>query len=203
MSPDALPSISRIRLRAQSLAMLDAILCPEWEYRYYSFDSQWGPGEEMASMRNGSGDDWFLLLDPAGAALKGFAHELAHDPELARSIPLQLPTAFSSFLGEPAFSMENASFCFWRGTHDAVWHKLESTIAEDGSDELLALLVNGPAAYKAWAEDYYELPVPLDAVSAVFAHQPLAETLILALNPEADMTQVHAEAEGIAYPSAL
>ncbi len=77
MSPEPLPSIAEIRCITQSLAMLDAILCPEWEYRYYSFNSAWGPSEEMASMRNGSGDDWFLLLDATGAALKGFAHELA------------------------------------------------------------------------------------------------------------------------------
>ncbi len=50
MSPDLLPSIPQVRHIAQSLAMLDAILSPEWDYRYYSFNSAWGPGEEMASM---------------------------------------------------------------------------------------------------------------------------------------------------------
>jgi hypothetical protein len=90
--------------------MLDAILSPEWEYRYYSFDAHWGPGEEMASMRNGEGDDWFLLLDSAGAALKGYAHESADDGGLAARIQQQVPAAFSAFLREPAFSMEAASF---------------------------------------------------------------------------------------------
>ncbi|MFJ8870360.1 hypothetical protein ACIRD6_31970 [Streptomyces sp. NPDC102473] len=36
--------------------MLDAILSPGWESRHYSFNVGWADGEEMALMRNGSGD---------------------------------------------------------------------------------------------------------------------------------------------------
>jgi hypothetical protein len=60
--------------------MLDAILSPEWEDRYYSFNSKWGPGEILASMRDGSGDEYFTLLSPGGAILKGFAHESPMSP---------------------------------------------------------------------------------------------------------------------------
>jgi len=70
-----LPDIERLRRLAKSIAMLDAIISPEWEYRSYSYNSHWGQDEEMASMRNGCGDDWFLLFNSHGAALKGFAHE--------------------------------------------------------------------------------------------------------------------------------
>jgi hypothetical protein len=56
----------------QSLALLDAILSPDWEYRYFSFDSRWGPSERMGSMRNGQGDHWFALFSSAGCWLKGF-----------------------------------------------------------------------------------------------------------------------------------
>lgn len=47
----ALPDIESSKRLSQSLAMLDAIMSPEWEYRYYSFNSQWGEGEIKASMR--------------------------------------------------------------------------------------------------------------------------------------------------------
>lgn len=200
MSPDLLPSIPQIRRVTQSLAMLDAILCPEWEYRYYSFNSQWGAGEEMASMRNGSGDDWFLLLDSAGAALKGFAHELADDPELPQNIQAQVPADFASFLCEPAFSIQYATFCYWRKVSDLSWHKVDSTLTDDGSDDMLALLVSEPAAYKAWAEDYYEIPVSLEAVVALFSHRPLNDSLILELNPDAVLSSAYAEANEIGYP---
>lgn len=200
MSPDLLPSIPMVRRITQSLAMLDAILCPEWEDRYYSFDSGWGPGEEMASMRNGSGDDWFLLLDSTGAALKGFAHELADDLSLSQNIQVQVPADFSSFLSEPAFSMQHATFCYWRKANDSSWRKVSSSLTDDGSDEMLALLLSGPSGYKEWAEDYYEVPVSLEAVVALFSHQPLNDAVILALNPDADLDATYAEANEIGYP---
>lgn len=203
MSPDLLPFIPKIRRVTQSLAMLDAILCPEWEYRYYSFDRHWGQGEEMASMRNGCGDDWFLLLDAAGAALKGYAHELADDAGFPQNIQAQVPAVFASFLHEPAFSMDRATFCYWRQTDDVVWHKLGSTLSNDGSDEMLALIVSEPATYKAWAEEYYEISVSLAAVEALFAHQALDDALVLALNPDADLSAVYAEADEIGYPKTV
>jgi hypothetical protein len=60
-----LPDIAVVRDRSRSLAMLDAILSPEWEYRYYSFDATWGPEDELASMRNGTGDDYAIVFSPA------------------------------------------------------------------------------------------------------------------------------------------
>src|SRR5689334_5634570 len=54
-----LPGVDHLRRLLQSMAMLDAILSPEWEFRYYSFDSKWSPGEQMGSMRDGGGDDFF------------------------------------------------------------------------------------------------------------------------------------------------
>ncbi|MDB6062144.1 MAG: hypothetical protein JWM78_2247 [Verrucomicrobiaceae bacterium] len=200
MSPDLLPSISEVRRTVQSLAMLDAILSPEWEYRYYSFNSQWGSGEEMASMRNGSGDDWFLLFDSAGMALKGFAHELAAASSFPQNIQDQVPKEFSSFLGESAFSMQRATFCYWRRAKDPSWSKVGGGLADDGSDEMLALLGSGPNGYREWAEGYFEVPVALEAVAALFSHQPLCNSVILALNPQADLDFTYGQALEIGYP---
>src|SRR5262249_38357673 len=71
----ALPGINDLRRLCQSIATLDAILSPEWELRYYSFSSTWTTGTMCASMRNGSGDDFFIHFSPVGALIKGFAHE--------------------------------------------------------------------------------------------------------------------------------
>ncbi len=70
----ALPDIESLKRLSQSLAMLDAIMAPEWEYRYYSFNAKWGEGEIKATMRDGSGDDYFILFNNHGAIIKGFAH---------------------------------------------------------------------------------------------------------------------------------
>lgn len=201
MLPEFLPSIAETRRVVQSLAMLDAILCPEWEYRYYSFNSRWGTGQEMGSMRNGSGDDWFLLFDAAGVALKGFAHELVNVAQVAGEIQRQLPEEFGSFLKEPAFSMENATFCYWRKTSDSGWSKVRGVFtADDGAEEMLALLVAGPEGYKEWAEEYFEVPVALEPIQAVFAHEPLTKSTLLALNSKADPGQVRDDLEEIGFP---
>jgi len=58
-----IPNVETLKKLCQSLATLDAIISPDWEYRYYSFNSKWADGEMMASMRNGSGDDYFILFN--------------------------------------------------------------------------------------------------------------------------------------------
>ncbi len=66
------PPPATLKRTTQSFATLDLIVSPEWEDRYYSFDSNWSPSEQMASMRDGCGDEWFLLFGSSGwAALKG------------------------------------------------------------------------------------------------------------------------------------
>lgn len=202
MQPYELPTIPALRAITQSLAMLDAILCPEWQYRYFSFNTNWAPGMEMASMRDGCGDDWFLLFDSVGAALKGFAHELANDRSLGATIRAQVPGEFSAFLDEPAFSMQNATFCFWRKADGPSWSKVQGPLIDDGSDDMLSLLVTGPSAYAAWAEGYFETAVNLQAVSAVFEHEPLTDEIILMLNPDAELDFTYAEAAEIGYARA-
>jgi len=200
VSPNNLPSIMDLRRLTQSLAILDAIISPEWQDRYYSFNCQWSANEEMASMRDGSGDDWFLLFSPAGAALKGFAHELVIEDKFAEQIQAEVPKSFSSFLQEPAFSMQYATFCYWCLANENIWKSVPSSDTDDGSTELLELLVAGPSAYKEWAEYYYEIPVPIEVVTAIYEHAPLTESTILALNPDAELSYTFSQAEEIGYP---
>ena len=67
--------ISELKKVCKAIAVLDAILCQEWEYRFYSYNSKWGEGEECASMRTGGGDEYHILFNDYGAAINGFAHE--------------------------------------------------------------------------------------------------------------------------------
>jgi hypothetical protein len=70
-----LPDVDGLRRAFQSIAMLDAILCPERYLRYYSFEAGWAVGEQLGSMNNGSGDELFAHFGPSGCWIKGFAHE--------------------------------------------------------------------------------------------------------------------------------
>jgi hypothetical protein len=112
-----LPDVDGLRLTLQSMAILDAILSPEWEFRYYSFNAGWAAGEQMGSMRNGTGDHFFAHFGPAGCWLKGFAHECPMTPYReapARAWPGVLdavPIEFADCLREPAFIVEDVTFC--------------------------------------------------------------------------------------------
>ncbi len=107
-----LPNIHDLKRLFQSLAMLDAIMMDDWESRYYSFNSTWSDGEQMASMRNGSGDHLFALFTPSGAIMKGFAHESpmsSYRTEPPRPWPGVLDdvlSEFAAFLTEPAFNID-------------------------------------------------------------------------------------------------
>ena len=49
---------NELRKRMISLAILDAVMSPEWQYRYYSYDPRWRKDVTLASMRNGSGEQF-------------------------------------------------------------------------------------------------------------------------------------------------
>jgi hypothetical protein len=44
--PSLLPDVDGLRLTLQSMAMLDAILSPEWQFRYYSFNAAWDADQD-------------------------------------------------------------------------------------------------------------------------------------------------------------
>src|SRR4051812_44613786 len=157
------------------MAMLDAVLCPEWEFRYYSFNAAWAAGEQMGSMRNGSGDDFFAHFGPAGCWLKGFAHEYPmspyreHPPRPWPGVLDTVPAAFADCLREPAFSVEDVTFCIWRQHGDKVWQVGPVEFPPDhpdpdGSEFLLAVLDSRPESYRTWASDYYDRDVELGDV---------------------------------------
>ena len=207
LDPSALPDLPATQRRARALAMVEAIVCPDWQDRFYSYNSRWGPNVEMASMRNGSGDDWFLLFGPFGAGIKGLAHEseVAGDAVLLQTARASIPVAFQSFLNEPAFSWNCMSFCYWRRPDDDGWirvvHPDASRAAmEDGSSEFLALLHTPATAYVEFAEWYYEVSLPVSSVEAIFGHAPLTSVLVQSINPELSLAEVVADAQEIGYP---
>ena len=64
----------------RGLAVLDAVNEAQWELRLFSSDADWSNGEQMASMRNGSGDDSSCWFGRPGAAIVGFDHESSMSP---------------------------------------------------------------------------------------------------------------------------
>jgi hypothetical protein len=207
-----LPDVRGLRRILQLMAMLDAIVCPEWESRYYSFNSAWDANEQMASMRNGSVDSFFAHFSREGCLLNGFAHECATTPyreNPKRTWPGVLdgvPNEFAACLREPAFSVDDATFCIWRRPNDRGWQTgtiefPSGTSDPDGSERLLSILDGRPESYRAWAENYFDREVPAEAVIHVYQHRPLSPEVVAILNPDSSLAELAAHLAEIGYPN--
>jgi len=193
----------------KSLAALDAVVSPEWEYRYYSFDSNWDKGEMMASMRNGSGDNWYALILDCGIALQGLDHE---SPTFVVGQPrswvfADLPEDFRKpFLDEPAFDSSNSTFCIWNHISGSQWQSgvvgLDQEI-DDGSQRLLEILSGSPELYIQFSEEYYEESLPLAAVQSVYEHTPISVEIAESLNSETVTSELAIALDEIGYPHTL
>src|SRR5829696_2249314 len=97
-----LPDPAALERTCKGLAALDAMMSDDWESRYYSFNHAWNAKAKrrMASMRNGSGDDWFIVFEPGGVFVKAFWHE--YPREDVKKIYSGLPTKLLPQLKEGA-----------------------------------------------------------------------------------------------------
>lgn len=200
-----LPDIDDLRRRCQALAALDALLCPEWEYRYFSFNADWAPGEMLSSMRNGEGDDWLIHFSDTGAIIKGFVV----DSRMARECPWPgvvdaVPEEFAAFLKEPAFSLDKTTFCCWRKRGDPAWSAGDfdppSGDDPDGSRKLLRFLDGDPETYRTWGEEYFGSRLNPRAIEQIYRYERLTEFLTRSLNPKVKIRDVQTEIEDIGYP---
>jgi hypothetical protein len=210
---EKLPSPERLEQLSKSLAMLDAILCPDWEDRYYSFNARWDKNTRMASKRNGSGDFYFMTFSNDGVFIKGFDHESPMSPHANASGKVWpdvldgVPTEFSRFLTEPAFEMDDTTFCIWFSQADPGWRcgNIEFPKHDrndpDGSSFLLQMLQDDPKRYKSWAEDYFELDIPLKSVKRLYALEPLTTELVESLNADITLKELEADIAEIGYPT--
>lgn len=209
MLPD-IPNLVRI---SKAIAMLDAILCQEWEHRYYSFNSFWNkddPSEMMASMRDGTGNHYFIWFMREGAAIKGYSHESVLNPYDNDGSPFPevfagLPVELSYFLKEAAFSINDTTFAFWRLHKDSMWRSGNISFPTnagddpDGARSMLKILDGRPATYVQFARDYYEVEVTEDDVLHVYQLKPLNADLLKRLHCERKLDQLTDEIKEIGY----
>jgi hypothetical protein len=161
----------------------------------------------MGSMRDGAGDEFFALFNGHGTFLKGFAHD---SPEAGAKIKSELfyrdlPREFEDCRRQPAFSPEDVTFCLWRLIHQPAWSYCKVDFLphedDDGSASILSRLDGVPRTYQVWASDYYERDVPLEAVEAIYQHQPLMDELVFGLNPKRTLKLLGPDISDIGYPA--
>jgi hypothetical protein len=205
----ALPKFAELLRRSKALACLDAILCDEFDGRYYSFNSKWAPKQEMASMRNGSGDEWFMLFDSRGwLGLKGFDHESKAwskgGANFAKALRAGVPKALKSFANEPAFSWDATTFVYFAEATEIAPTNIKSGTAvdsqESGAAELLKHLVGTPADYVSHVAEYFEMEIPISAVKHVFDLKPLSAEVVSKINPAMSLRALANDLKEIGYP---
>ncbi|WP_272024150.1 hypothetical protein [Olleya namhaensis] len=145
-----LPNPNELQKICKSISALEAIICPEWEYRYYSYQKDWSETEEFCEMRNGQGDQMLMVFSKNGTCINGFAHE--SEMNGWKNIPIEekksfveklfgpkketkteltqiiskgvvdnLPKVFNDFIfGEPVKSI-GTTFCIWQTETDNNW----------------------------------------------------------------------------------
>ncbi len=189
-------------------------MSPDWEYRYFSFDPAWGEGEQVVSMRNGSGDDWSITFTAAGIYVRGFDHESAlspfaqQPPGLAPGLLDGLPEVLRGAAEEPAFTMEDlplVTVALWRLSGDRFWSFGAPPARPDGDDGgtwLFGQLDGRPETYRAFASEYYERDLDIRVIGHVFDDEPLTMELASAINPEVDLAAVADEVADMGYPLA-
>lgn len=200
----SLPRPAELKKLMQALATLEAIIEPDWSLRYYSFNSRWADNEMMGSMRNGSGDDLFVLFNKDGAFIKGFDHEIFYGLKSApQEVYRDVPECFNGGVTEPAFSPENVTFCYWRKDTDSHWYVARIPIFEDhhdGSAWMLAGLDGDPSSYISFTSEYYEKEIDQICVARVYRHEPMSLDLATSLNVAVDYQALTRELIEIGYP---
>lgn len=189
-----LPNIKKIKKIAQSLAMLDAIVMPEWEYRYFSFDAHWDKDEMMASMRNGEGNEYFILFNNDGVVGKLFSKDRPLDTNQTKNILKNIPSKFSSFIGEAAFNMDDISFCFWNINNN--W----SSLPNSTEIPYLNFLTGNSKLYKQWADEYYEDDFDLNSINKILEYKPISKEIVQKLNKNITFDNLIEEINEIGYP---
>jgi len=173
--------IITLKSKLQSIALLEAILSPDWDDRYYSYNAHWDEGEEMASMRDGEGNRWFIWFKDNLAALAVYTTAAGMTEDLEQIIQ-EFPSEYQSFIKEPAFSIKQSSALWY--IEDKTWIKRG---LEDGSiSDELAILEWTAADYKKWAEGYYEVDLDAALIQQIMDGN-YSEEIVFGLNPEADL----------------
>jgi len=189
-----LPNPVKLEKICKGLATLDAIMSEDWDARYYSFNAGWNveAKQRMASMRNGSGDEWFIVFQPEGTFVKAFWHEFrpAHVMDIYAGLPLTL----TRHTTEAAFSMDFLTFGGW---HDGTAWTLRGDVASMAGQ--LEILSGDPEHYRRYAVEYFEKTISKISIGHVLVGKPLDEELLESLGSERTLLDLAADLAEIGY----
>jgi hypothetical protein len=180
----------------KAISVLDAIISPEWEYRYYSFNSKWSKDESMASMRDGQGNCWFLLITEKGMILSGHIKGQKSELNLQEGVPNLF---IDNFWNEPAFMNDEANFIAWKLDTDKCWSFKYGTDNTIGVQNIINLLRGNPEDYKEFAQEYYEKELDIKIVKQIYTGEKITIDMLQDLNNEITLNEIENDLREIGY----
>jgi hypothetical protein len=206
---DKIIEIEKLKKLCQSIAVLDAIISPDWEFRYYSFNKNWSDHEMMASMRNGEGSELHILFNEFGACINGFDNNsimspwINKPPQIWPGVVDTVPNEFQEFINTEPIPTIGTTFIIWRKYADSIWNcgKIQFPKKEnpDGSKELLKIFDGNPETYKSWADKYYEIDISIKNIELIYQHKKLTDKLIQDINPDLTLKEIQEDLSEIGY----
>lgn len=181
--------------KLKCLALLNAIIEPDWEYRYFSYNSQWGDGDEMASLRDSCGGEWFILFSKGRVAFKctspvdGLVNNFS---QLKDSMPIE----YSGFINEAAFSMDSGS-CIWYLEGDT-WVKLGGMVSDLPNPEVIQQMSATDCCQ--FFESIYEQKFEVDKVKPIL-DGGLNIEMALTINSDLNLDNLKLDMLEIGIPS--
>ncbi len=198
---------------SRAVAALDVVLVPESYFRLFGYQPNWSPGQRLATMDNGSGDEYQIVFQDDAAVVRVFDHESDLSPwtnpngELAAGLLDGFPTRLRPIIDEPAFRSGvgpavELTFCAWWVPQEGRWAS-GTTATDGGASELLEVVLDPrPSSYCKYATNYLEVDVDPQAVEAFYDLRPTTPFALRALNPDVDLSVAFAELRAMDYPIA-
>ncbi len=191
-------NIDIIKRKSQSIAILELIIMTEWEFRYFSYNSNWDTKEEMASMRDGCGNHYFILFNEQGMIIKGYDKRVQKNKITIKRILRDIPSEFQSVLNEPAFIIEKTNFCIWAKYDENKFNGSTDYLKTKSS--LINMVLGTWDGYRTWATDYYEREIDSTVVKDIFQYLPLNSKIISKINNSISIEDIETEISEIGYP---
>ncbi len=226
---DRLPNIDKLISVSRSLAALDCIYQDGFHNdrdAEVRFIEHWQDrdGEKVLQLEWEGNDSLVVWFSPGGCVIKGHDEESVMNPvvtpfdleeqegkKLYPGLLKGFPREFRTFLKEPSFNSENATFVIWRKADDTAWHIGPITWpnrspnrwgTHDGSDDLLSPLSIDAKAYAGWLQKAKKRKVAEADIEKVFALEPMTEALLKRLDSHRKLSDIKGELKTIGYPVA-
>ena len=192
-----LPQPAELERLSIALAALDALLSPEYQYRLYDY-CPGRSGRRIASMEDGSGNDYSIVFSERGTVVRGFDHECSISPwsspdgSLAPGLLDGFPAQLRPIIGERAFQRRKGrtvdlTFCAWQLAGADRW-SVGSLDHEGGASYLFERVLDGtPAGYRGYATSYFGEDVGIEVIRAFFDLSPVDAALVASLDARTDV----------------